>query len=329
VEELLGINTGFTIFTSRPRHSVMGPARLCLIAALVCPVLSGSVKKSFDKNEYMVYFPENQQESCHAIVFGVGTFMSCDQYSVMSEALVQKGFAVVIMDAEKGSMSKLNFRKSKTAIEFAKENLQSWAPTCTRINKWILGGHSAGGGTAHAVAGSIPSIADAMFQMDPFDIGLNGNNAVVTIPSLIWGFDFTSCFVTKEKAAAKAFEYTSSDRSVFVRVKEVKIKGCLFSSPKFLHCSVADAGCTGCTNCNDTPPEFYRDVANTVEQFVLDAFARSWKPEVMNLKVDVPVERFDGSIPDTMASCNGPNGACAADVDFAVEKLVREYVKLR
>ena len=62
----------------------------------------------------------------------------------MSAALVEKGFAVVIMDAEKGSMSKLNFEKSKTAIEFAKENLPSWAPTCSRINEWLLGGLSAG-----------------------------------------------------------------------------------------------------------------------------------------------------------------------------------------
>ena len=39
----------------------MGPGRLCLTAALVAPVLSGSVKMSYDKNEFMVHFPENQQ----------------------------------------------------------------------------------------------------------------------------------------------------------------------------------------------------------------------------------------------------------------------------
>jgi len=309
----------------------MGPARLCLIAALVCPALSGSVKKTFSDKEYMVYFPENQQESCHAVVFGVGTAISCDKYTQMSEQLLQRGFAVVIMDPEKGSMSKLNFKKSKAAIEFAKENLLSWAPTCSRINKWILGGHSAGGGTAHAVAGFNPSIADAMFQMDPFDIGLNGYDAVVSLPSLIWGFDFTSCFTTKEKAASKAFELTSNARKVFVRVKEERVKGCLFTAPKYLHSSIGDTGGIACNSCSDTPPEFFRDVANTLEQFVLDAFARSWKPEVINLKVDVPLEMFGSTEAVRLSAhkCNGPDGACPADVDFGVLKLVKEYVKLR
>merc|ERR1719382_1692562 len=39
---------------------------------------TGSVKKSFDNQEYMVYWPEEEQESCDAILFAVGTTISVE-----------------------------------------------------------------------------------------------------------------------------------------------------------------------------------------------------------------------------------------------------------
>merc|ERR1740121_489547 len=255
---------------------------------------AGSVKKSFDDQEYMVYWPAGNRESCDAILFAVGTTISVEKYPDMAATLVEKGFVVVVVDPEKGSMTKLNAEKSKAAFDFAKANLMSWVPSCGRVSKWIVGGHSAGGGTAHAVVAANPSIADAMFQVDPFDLAMNGKSATVTKPVLVWGFDYTTCFVSKENAALMAYENTDNERKVFVRVQRQNVWSSCGYGPKFLHCSVG-GGCAVCGSCADTPPEFFKDMASTVDQFLVDAFARSWAPKVGDLKMDVPLDVFHTS----------------------------------
>lgn len=295
---LVGLSQGMRVRSKASRAPVpatgSGASSHDGVQAFVNMALPGSVKHSYSDNEYMVHFPESQQDSCHAILFGVGTHMSVGDYGNMSTALVQKGFVVVIIDPERGSLSKLDSHRSKAAFEFAKRTLPSWVSTCGRFDKWIMGGHSAGGGTIHAVVAHNPSLADAMFSMDPFDIANNGESEIIDTPALFWGFDFTGCFVSKENAAAMAFANTAHTRRVLVRVQKEMILNFCGYSPKYYHCSVADSGCTGCGNCESTPPEFYRDVANSVDQFVVDAFASSWDPQVLNMKMDVPVEVFAG-----------------------------------
>lgn len=250
----------------------------------------GQVKKSFSANEFVVYYPESSQDVCDVIMFAVGTAVSVDQYGNFSHSLVGKGYVVVIVDPQKGSLTKLDFEKSKAAFETAKSGLGDWISTCGSFEKWIMGGHSAGGGTAHAVISANPSLADAVFSFDPFDLGLNGRSAVVNKPALYWGFDFTSCSATKEKSAQMAYDLTDNERRVLVRVKKV---GSSFN-PTFFHCSLVDGGCFFCSRFFDTPPEFFVDLSNTVSQFITDAFARTWAPEVINIKTTVEVDMISG-----------------------------------
>jgi hypothetical protein len=300
----------------------MGPALLVLIAAFTRQALAGSVKKSFSNNEFVVHFPDSSQESCDVIMHAVGTFTSADKYANFSQALVRRGYVVVIVDPQKGNPTKLDSEKSKEAFEFAKSYLPSWFSTCGRFNKWILGGHSAGGGTAHAVIAANPSLADAVFSMDPFDLSSNGGNAVISKPALYWGFDFTSCFVTKEKSALMAFDNTDNERRVFVRVQKETIWTGLGWGPKIFHCSHVDGHCTACGSRLPTPPELFEDIANTVDQFVKDAFTRTWNPKVIEVKTSVPVEMFH-SRQMSVSSCP------EEQTDFAAEKLIKDLASLR
>ena len=80
---------------------------------------------------------------------------------------------MAIVDPEKGFPFKLNVEKLRSAYAHAKENLVSWSDgACGSVSKWLLGGHSAGGGTTHKVLAADPSMANGIFSVDPFTKGI-------------------------------------------------------------------------------------------------------------------------------------------------------------
>jgi len=243
---------------------VVGLAGLCLLT----PSEGIRTKRqSTDTLDLSLHYPDSPQTSCEAILFSVGTAVSVGGYDSMAKALTEQGFVVAIVDPQKGNPTKLDVEKLRQAYSHVKENLVDWAgDKCQSVSKWIVGGHSAGGGTAHKVFASDPSMADAVFSVDPFTKGDMGGD--VNLPSLFWGFDVSTCFVTKELAAAGYYALTSSDKRVFVRAERMMTWTACGYSPKYFHCSVVDGGCTACTNCMDTPDYFFEDVANSVRIFV-------------------------------------------------------------
>lgn len=241
------------------------------------------------RQQYRVHIPGGTQ-SCEAVMFNVGTGMSVGKYDKMATALANEGFIVAIVDPEKGSMTKLDEAKAAAAYVFAKENMVSWSDgACTSISKWIAGGHSAGGGSGYKAVARNHSLAHGIFSVDPFARGKPTDE--VNLPSLYWGFDVTTCFVTKEDAAAAYYDKTTGGKRVFARVhKEYAWSSCGYS-PKWFHCSIADDGCTGCTNCADTPDSFYTDVADSVRKFSNHFSTSSWSAEVLGMKsTNMPVD---------------------------------------
>lgn len=265
-----------------------------VMMALAKQASAGSVVEGTSKMQFKVHFPDSYQKSCTAVMFAVGTGVSVKGYDSMSAALVEKGFVSVIVDPERGSMTKLDPEKLLPAFQEAKSKLLTWTSACGQISKWVAGGHSAGGGTAHTVVANNPTIADAVFSVDPFEIGNNGVGTV-NKPGLYWGFDFTSCFVSKGKAAKAAFDQTVGGKRVFVRVKKESQWSLCGYAPKYFHCSIVDGGCTACTNCKYTPKTFFEDVANSVELFVQDSFRSTWNPKVVDLQMTTPVDMFTES----------------------------------
>jgi len=245
-------------------------------------------------HQFKVHSPAGTQASCEAILFSVGTSVSVGGYDSMAAALVKRGFVVAIVDPEKGWPTKLNEDKLRFAYSHAKENLLTWSEgACGSISKWIVGGHSAGGGTAHKVLAADPSMADGVFSVDPFTKG--GLGGMVNLPGLYWGFDVTTCFVTKEQAASAYYSLTDTDKRIFVRAQKEYVNSKCGYSPKYYHCSVVDGGCTACTNCMDTPEYFFEDVADSVQKFSEGFAKRSWSVDVLGLKSTTPVDYFVGA----------------------------------
>lgn len=199
-------------------------------------------------------------------------------------------FLVGIVDPEKGSMTKLDVDKLRTAYAFAKENLIGWSGrACTSVNKWVIGGHSAGGGTAHKIFADDASMADAIFSVDPFTRGDMGGD--VPLPGLYWGFDVTTCFVAKDAGAKGYYELTQRDRRVFMRAERKMQLGKCGYAPRYYHCSIVDGACTACTNCADTPEYFFEDVANSVDAFA-KALSGTWSRNNVAIQTTTPIDIF-------------------------------------
>ena len=58
----------------------------------------------------------------------------------------------------------------RDAIVEVKRSLLSWTSACGTVSKWVVGGHSAGGGSVHSAVSADPSLADALFSVDPYEI---------------------------------------------------------------------------------------------------------------------------------------------------------------
>jgi len=244
-------------------------------------------QNSAGRIEWSLHYPAASQTSCEVVLFSVGTGASVGGYDSMSKALTDQGFAVAIVDPERGSMTKLNVEKLRAAYSHVKEIFVGEAgDKCQSVSKWIVGGHSAGGGTAHQIFARDPSMADAVFSVDPFaraDI-VGG----VNLPSLFWGFDVTTCFVNRRDGAQGYYLATETEKRVFVRAQREMAWTLCGYSPRYFHCAIVDGGCTACTNCKATPDYFFDDVAKSVRVFV-DNLEGTFAP---SFDMQVPTDIF-------------------------------------
>ncbi len=269
-------------------------AVLVIVCAVCALALAGSAQASYfnqsmSTGDVRVHYKNPTAASCEAIVLGVGTSMSRSSYDDLAAELIEYGYIVVIMDHNPGNMVKTDATKYRNCVLDVQSNLVSWlsGTNCTGISHWLLGGHSAGGQAAQNAVSSDSSLADAIFSIDPYDCSGTGN---VSLPALYWGFDVTTCFVSKDDAAEAAY-YGSTGQRAFQRVDRKYTWGPCGYSPKFFHCSFTDNHCPACTNCMYTPDFFYEDVANSVYKFVQAAFYGTWSKS--NLAIDNPTTPID------------------------------------
>jgi len=255
---------------------------------------SSAFANYFDKTtslgQYRVYYKSPSPAACEAFVLGVGTAMSRDSYDNLAAAISSYGYVVVIMDHQPGSMTKTDAGKYKNCVVEIQNNMLGWlsGTGCTSIAHWILGGHSAGGQAAQNAVSGNPGLAEAIFSIDPYNCSGAG---AVNVPALYWGFNVTTCFVTKEDAARAAYYGSASERA-FYRVASVYSWGPCGYSPKYFHCSFTDSDCPACTNCMYTPSAFYTDVAKSVNKFINAAFYGTWSKANVTVSTSTPTQLF-------------------------------------
>ncbi len=273
------------------RGIILAFAAVALVAFGFSSVQATSFEQTFSTGKVKVHYPNPAPASCEAILLAVGTAMSVSGYDKLSETLVDYGYVVVIMDHAPGDMMKTDATKFRNLALDVQDNLLSGiaASGCTSIAHWLLGGHSAGGQAAQNAVSDDPTLADAIFSIDPYDCSNTGN---VSVPAMYWGFDVTTCFVNKGDAAKAAY-YGSMDLRAFYRVKKVyKWTWCGYS-PKWFHCSFTDNHCPACTNCTYTPDYFFSDVAQSVNKFINASFYGTWSKANLTLSgAQVPLVLF-------------------------------------
>jgi hypothetical protein len=237
-----------------------------------------------------VHYSNAAPNQCDVILLGVGTAMSADSYDKLAGQLNSYGYVVAIMDHAPGNMVKTDAGRYRNLALEIKSNLLNWisSSNCNGVAHWIMGGHSAGGQAAHNALSGDPGLANAVFSIDPFDISKSGN---VSLPAFYWGFDVTTCFVTKD-SAAKAAYYRSTNKRAMVRVKKKYSWGPCGYSPKYFHCSFCDSHCPGCTNCTYTPDHFYVDVAASADRFIQALFYGTWSRSALSGSMTTPTDLF-------------------------------------
>lgn len=272
--------------------SLLRAASLCVLGALtaVTQVQAASFDKTLDSGKVRVHYGTSTPASCDVIMLGVGTAMSADSYDKLSGELGKYGYVTVILDHAPGNLVKTDGNKYAALANDVKANLSSWfsGNQCSSVAHWLMGGHSAGGQAAQqAVADGLVQ-TDAMFSIDPY----NANNAGrVNVPAMYWGFDVTTCFVTKDDAAKAAYKRSDNLRAFYRVAKKYSWGPCGYS-PKYFQCSFCDGHCPACTNCMQTPDHFFVDVAASVNKFVNAVFYGSWSKSALQISATTPLTLF-------------------------------------
>jgi len=278
------------------RGIILAFAAVTLVAFGFSSAQAASFTHTFSTGQVKIIYPNPAPASCEAILLGVGTAMSVEGYDNLANALAAYGYVVVIMDHAPGNMIKTDATKFRNLTLDVQDNLldELAGSGCTSISHWLAGGHSAGGQAAQNAVAADPSLADAIFSIDPYNCNNTGN---VVVPAMYWGFDVTTCFVNKGDAAEAAY-YGSMSQRAFYRAKKVyKWTWCGYS-PKWFHCSFADNHCPACTNCTYTPSYFFSDVAKSVNKFINAAFYDTWSKSNLAISSRTPLVLFvDGDQP--------------------------------
>ena len=267
-----------------------------LLLVLTGHAHAGEFNKTLSTGQARIYYPSFSPAACEVIVLGVGTAMANKNYSKLAGKLNNFGYIVAILDHNPNNITKTDAGKYLALAKDVKANLLTWLSgtglTCSNgIAHWVMGGHSAGGQAAQNAVGNNPGLAQAIFSIDPYDMS---SAAVVSVPSLYWGFDTTTCFVEKEKAAKAAY-YRSTGKRELVRVNVPNGASVCGYSPKYFHCSFTDGTCPACTNCQYPPSSFYTEVATSVNKFINAAFYGTWSKANLSFPSNVPKTIYEGT----------------------------------
>jgi hypothetical protein len=268
------------------------PVFICLsLIIAVSSAQANYMDKTTGIGQYRVIYKSPCPATVEVFIIGVGTSMSRGDYDNLGNQMANTyGYVVVAMDHNPGNMVKTDATKYRNCALEVQSNLLTWlsGTGCTAVAHWILGGHSAGGQAAQNAVSGDANLADAVFSIDPYNCSDTGD---ISIPAAYWGFNVTTCFVTKEDAAKAAY-YGSLGQRAFYRVKKVYSWGPCGYSPKFYHCSFCDGSCPACTNCMLTPSYFFVDIANSANKFVTAAFYGTWSKANLTISATTPLELF-------------------------------------
>lgn len=222
---------------------------------VVSPVGADIVSKTVTSKTWSLRYHYDDDAAgdaaCSAVFFvGVGTAMSVGDYdevaSDMSIGGTSGGIVTIIADPAPGNPVKLFSGPYANQVNDVHANLASIVPACEGRKKkkdgdpiFVIGGHSASGQAAidaldDAKGGGINFEPSGFFGLDPFEV--NTKKMKIDVPALFWGFEYTTCLVSVDKAAEAGYEISPATSRVLYRIEN--------KNKMITHCIFTDNGCT-------------------------------------------------------------------------------------
>ncbi|CAM9693715.1 unnamed protein product [Chrysoparadoxa australica] len=223
-----------------------------------------------------IHAPSHLTSSCTALIFGVGTAMTTNDYDQLAAAIAARGFAVIVVDPQNHYFPKNSPQDLSEAMQEVKAKLVAWLAPTSRCadgaKRWIVGGHSSSGGAAHSALVEDSSLADGAFSLDPF---APYQLQMLSKPGVYWGLDAASCFV--RFGGRKAYEVTEKDHRVLHIINQ--------QETGFGHCAFTDNGCPGWVGlCSKGTPGLFKDIAQSFERYITALESGEWETRVLDLK---------------------------------------------
>lgn len=226
---------------------------LILLSTTCCAEIVSKKSDRSSQYVYDYYYDDATFAPCDSVVMiNVGTSMRTVDYSKLATSIVLagtqqnisvSGTIAIIVDSNPNCLlsciKKDDGQKYANVVNAIAGSISTIIPKCTKPPLYFVGGHSGGGkGAINAINMKILKFPAAGFVgLDPFAVSKEEQLKLrIDIPSLLWGFNETTCAVTKEKAAMAVYDISNRHQRIFYRV----------STPKFFlpifgpHCSFLD-----------------------------------------------------------------------------------------
>ena len=264
---------------------------LLLVAFFLTGCSGGSTTASADGDSgaarYVYFYDDIDRDGtpqCFsaAIIIGVGTAMTVDDYGKLAYAIVDElnhaSVLLVILDPVPHSPIKLYPKPFARALNRLVAQLQEPfsedSTHCLQKNATIVvGGHSASGAGAFYGTNYFNFPVSGFLGLDPFPIH---QRQQLSIPALFWGFAHTTCGVSVTHAAVAAYNQSMSGYRVLYQLQNNNHRPNLPSPPgdhqcHYAHCAFTDTGCRivcplQCST--DAANDLRRDVAISIRLFL-------------------------------------------------------------
>ena len=228
--------------------------------------------------------------SCSTVlILGVGTFMSINDYDMVSRATASgQPIVVIISDHNVHSLIKTSPTKYALLVNAIQRYLPDLIPICKNQDARILvGGHSASGEAAvKALQENLLGFEPVGFVgLDPYEISAKtvDMTKTLTMPAMFWGLSETTCKVERIKAAKAAYKLAMAKARILYVLDN--------DQSGITHCVFSDTGCGEwplvCEN-EEVFDWVHETVAKSIHMFIVAITDGNYTKRQFELPKDTP-----------------------------------------
>jgi hypothetical protein len=236
------------------------------------------------------YYYDSVIASCSTVVIlGVGTYMSINDYDMLSKGTASgQPIVVIISDHNVHNLVKTSPTKYALLVNAIQEQLSDLVPICKNQDAHILvGGHSASGEAAvKALQENLLRFEPVGFVgLDPYEISAKtvDMTKALTMPAMFWGLSETTCRVDIIEAARAAYKLATPKTRILYLLDN--------DQSGITHCVFSDTGCGEWPLVCETEEVFdwvHETVAKSIHMFTVAITDSNYTRRQFELPKDTP-----------------------------------------